>query len=255
MNHTMKKRLKTMMLGGLLLTGGIVVPVYHQEAQAALTVIDLTNLKQNTLTAVRTAEQIKNQIEQIRNQVKSLQTLPGSTFGPVKAIYEGNMNELNGLLSDVQGISFDLNKIDGQFDQLFPEGKWDKIDFNNYEQYYRDWNKELSDAAKTAMKAQSVIQRSQASNNEAAAILNRSSGADGDVRQLQSTNQMLGLMAGQLNGLTETLALNARVSAMAAASSAQKEEAERAFSTQMWSGYGDWKSTGSKYTNMPNLKQ
>ncbi|MBM3163046.1 MAG: conjugal transfer protein [Chlorobi bacterium] len=252
----MKRTVKSLLLASLLFTVTPALPLIQSDAQAALTVIDISNLKQTTLTAVRSAEQIKNQIEQIRNQVRSLQTLPAAAFGPVKSIYDSNMQELNGLLSDVQGISFDLNRIDGQFDQLFPQGTWDQIDFNRYEQYYRDWTKELSEASKIAMKAQSVVERSQAFNNEAASILSRSAAADGEVRQLQSTNQMLGIMAGQLDGLTLTLAVSARVSAMAAAQAANREEAERAFSTQMWSGYGNVdKQANAKYTNMPNLKQ
>jgi P-type conjugative transfer protein TrbJ len=251
-----RKTGKHLLLAGLLFAATPALPFMQPEASAALTVIDISNLKQNTLTAVRTAEQIQNQIEQIRNQVRSLQTLPAATFGPVKSIYDSNMQELNGLLSDVQGISFDLNQIDGQFNQLFPQGSWDQIDFSRYEQYYRDWTKELSEASKIAMKAQSVVERSQAYNNQAAAILNSSAAADGEVRQLQSTNQMLGIMSGQLDGLTQTLAVSARVSAMAAAQAANREEAERAFSTQMWSGYGSVdKQANAKYTNMPNLKQ
>jgi P-type conjugative transfer protein TrbJ len=252
----MRRAAKRLLLTGLLFAATPVLPYMQPEAQAALTVIDISNLQQNTLTAVRTAEQIQNQLEQIRNQVRSLQTLPAATFGPVKSIYDSNMQELNGLLSDVQGISFNLNQIDGQFNQLFPQGSWDQIDFSRYEQYYRDWTKELSEASKTAMKAQSVVERSQAYNNEAAAILSSSAAADGEVRQLQSTNQMLGIMAGQLDGLTQTLAVSARVSAMAAAQAANREEAERAFTTQMWSGYGNVdKQANPKYTNMPNLKQ
>ena len=156
---SMNRILRTILVGGLLLGGGMVLPHIHSVAQAALTVIDISNLKQNTLTAIRTAEQIRNQIEQIRNQVRSLQTLASSTFGPVKSIYQSNMQELNGLLADVQGISFDLNRIDSEFDQLFPQGSWDQIDFSRYEQYYRDWTKELSEASKIAMKAQSVVER------------------------------------------------------------------------------------------------
>jgi len=253
---SMNRILRTMLIGSLLLGGGMILPHIHSVARAALTVIDISNLKQNTLTAIRTAEQIRNQIEQIRNQVRSLQTLANSTFGPVKSIYQSNMQELNGLLADVQGISFDLNRIDSEFDQLFPQGTWDQIDFSRYEQYYRDWTKELSEASKVAMKAQSVVERSQAYNNEAAAILNRSAVADGEVRQLQSANQMLGIMSGQLDGLTQTLAVSARVSAMAAAQTANREEAERAFLTRMWSDYGNVdKQPYAKYTNMPNLKQ
>ena len=252
---SMKRVLQTLLVSGMLTAGGVAVPGLQHDAQAALTVIDLSNLQQNTLTAARTAQQIENQIEQIRNQVRSLQTFSASSFSPLTGIYSSNMRELDGLLADVKGISFDLGKIDTQFNQLFPEGTWDHIDPNQYQKYYQDWNRELSEAAKVSMKSQSVIQRSQAYNNEAAAILSRSAGADGQVRQLQATNQMLGIMASQLDGLTQNLAFSARVAATAAATAAQKEEAERAFSQQMWSDYGGWKSSGAKYNNMPDLKK
>ena len=253
---SMKRVLQTLLVSGMLTAGGVAVPGLQHDAQAALTVIDLSNLQQNTLTAARTAQQIENQIEQIRNQVRSLQTFSASSFSPLTGIYSSNMRELDGLLADVKGISFDLGKIDTQFNQLFPEGTWDHIDPNQYQKYYQDWNRELSEAAKVSMKSQSVIQRSQAYNNEAAAILSRSAGADGQVRQLQATNQMLGIMASQLDGLTQNLAFSARVAATAAATAAQKEEAERAFSTQMWSDYGKVDTKAKpKYTNMPSLKQ
>ena len=58
----MKQVLKTLTVSGMLVTGCVVVPGLQHDAQAALTVIDLSNLQQNTLTAVRTAQQIENQI-------------------------------------------------------------------------------------------------------------------------------------------------------------------------------------------------
>jgi P-type conjugative transfer protein TrbJ len=252
---SLKRGLKAFTIGGLLVAGSVGVPGWSPDLHAAMPVVDISNLQQNTLTAVRTAQQIQNQIEQIRNQVRTLQTFSASSYSPLTTIYASNMRELDGLLADVQGIGFDLSRIDAQFNELFPEGQWSQVDQSRYRDYYEDWNRELTEAARLSMKSQSAIQRSQAYNNEAAAILSRSAGADGEVRQLQATNQMLGVMAGQMDGLTQTLAFNARVSATAAASAAQKEEAERAFSRQMWNGYGnaDAKAT-PKYTNMPSLK-
>lgn len=252
----MKRGLKTIAVGGMLAAGCVAVPGLPGTLQATMPVVDVSNLQQNTLTALRTAQQIENQLQQIRNQVRSLQTLSASTFSPLTGIYASNMRELDGLLADVQGISFELNRIDSQFNDIFPEGRWDQLDHTQYQNYFQDWNRELTEAAKVSMKSQSAIQRSQAYNNEAAAILNRSAGADGEVRQLQATNQMLGVMAGQMDGLTQTLAFNSRVTATAAAAAAQKEEAERAFSKQMWNGYGNADATANaKYTTMPSLKQ
>ena len=52
---SMKRVLQTLLVSGMLIAGGVAGPGLQHDAQAALTVIDLSNLQQNTLTAVRTA--------------------------------------------------------------------------------------------------------------------------------------------------------------------------------------------------------
>lgn len=251
----MKKRIKRVLIGAMLL--GVVpaqLPFSGTCVYAALTVIDMSNLQQNTLTAIRTAAQIENQLEQIRNQVRTLTRLPATTFGPIKSIYDNNTRELNDLIADVQGISFDLGQIDGQFNQLYPTGTWDSINRSQYEQYFQNWNRELTEAAKTAMKAQSVVERSRNYNDQAATILDSSTGADGEVRQLQATNQMLGLVSAQLNGLTENLAVSSRITATAAAEAAQRREAEQAYRNKLMTGYGGQDTTPQSIT-LPTIRQ
>ena len=235
----MRKRVKRVFIGAMSLAGSHSVPLSRNQADAALPVIDLSNLQQSTLMAARIASQIQNQLEQIRNQERTLTRLPNSTFGPIKGIYDNNTRDLNGLIADVQGISFDLNQIDGQFNQLYPTGTWDNVNRSQYEQYFQNWNKELTEAAKTAMKAQSVLERSRNYNDQAASILANSNGADGEVRQLQANNQMLGLVSAQLNGLTENLAVSSRITATAAAEAAQRREAEQAYRNKLMTGYGN----------------
>jgi type IV secretion system protein TrbJ len=248
----MKPLLKRLLLAGLFFSP-LLDMVTAKEATAAMTVIDLTNLKQNTLTAVRAAQQIQNQLAMISNQVKTLTMLPGETFGAVKGIYEGNMRELNGIIADVKGISFDLNQINSQYDQLYPQGQWSNMSTDQYADIFRKWNTELANAAKVAMKGQSVLERSQDYNNEAIAILNRSSGADGEVRQLQSTNQMLGIVSAQLGGLTENLATSTRITAMMAAEEAQQREASEAVSWKLIKGYGGW-DTAAHGVTLPKIQ-
>jgi len=246
--------MKKILLSGMFFLS---VPATYPESHtlyAAITVIDLTNLKQNTLTAIRTAEQIQNQLSMIRNQVRTLSTLPSSTYGQIKGLYDGNMQELNGLIGDVQGISFDLNQVNSQFDQLYPQGQWDSMNRSQYGDYFHKWNKELSDAAKIAMRAQTVLQRSEAYNNEAMSILDRSAVADGEVRQLQSTNQMLGIVSAQLSGLTENLSTSTRITATAAAEEAQRKEAAAAYSRKLLQGYGGH-VTNNTGVQLPMIKQ
>ncbi|NTV61771.1 MAG: conjugal transfer protein [Chlorobiaceae bacterium] len=248
----MKPLLKRLVFAGLFFSP-VLDTIPFDEATAAMTVIDISNLKQNTLTAVRTAQQIQNQLTMISNQVKTLTTLPSSTFGQIKGIYDSNMRELNGIIDDVSGISFDLNQIGSQYDQLYPQGQWSNMSSGQYADILQKWNTELANAAKIAMKAQSTLSRSQDYTNETIDILNRSSGADGEVRQLQSTNQMLGIVSAQLGGLTENLATSTRITAMMAAEEAQRREASAAWSTKLMKGFGGYDTTVHGVT-LPEIK-
>ena len=231
--HTLKR----IIIAGLLFALPAICSTVDQ-VYADVPVVDFSNLEQNILTAARTATQIENQLQMINNQVRSLSTLPNGSSGPVKSIYASNTQELNSTISSVQGISFDLNQIESQFNQLYPSRQWSNVNSAQYGQMMQNWNRQLTDAAKTAMKLQSSVQRSQAYNNEAAAILDRSASADGEVRQLQSNTQMLGLVSTQLNGLTENLAASSRITATAAAEDAQRKEAAAAFDAKMLRGSG-----------------
>lgn len=232
------------MAGTVLLAGmSVLMQGTPQNAVAAMPVIDVANLEQTMMTAARSAQQIQNQLEVIRNQVRTLSTLPAGSYDPLRTIYGNNLQELEGLIADVQGIGYDLRQIDGQYNQLYPSGTWNGRSSAEYAQYNRNWSQQMTDAARTAMRGQSVISRSRGYNEAAMNILNASSGADGEVRQIQATNQMLSLVSAQLNGLTENLSTSSRISAMAAAEAAQRREAEQAYKEKLMNGYGGMSTT------------
>lgn len=124
----------------------------------------------------------------------------------------------------------------GQFDQLYPDGKWDQMNSKERADVFEKWNQSLSDAAKVSMTAQSSLQRIGDYNRQAGAILQRSSTADGEVRQLQSVNQMLGIVLAQMGDIGMVLATNSRITAQMAAESAKTEEAIAATNRQLLRG-------------------
>lgn len=101
---------------------------------------------------------------------------------------------------------------------------------------FEKWNQSLSDAAKVSMTAQSSLQRTGDYNRQVGAILQRSSTADGEVRQLQSVNQMLGIVLAQMGDIGMVLATNSRITAQMAAESAKTEEAIAATNRQLLRG-------------------
>ncbi|KAA6230467.1 hypothetical protein FP507_10620 (plasmid) [Chlorobium phaeovibrioides] len=249
------KRLFKPFLASTVVLAGLAFPMQTapRDAVASMPVIDVANLEQSMLTAVRSAQQIENQLESIRNQVRTLSTLPSSSYDPLHSIYGNNLQELDALIADVQGISFDLNQIDGQYNQLYPSGTWDGRSSAEYAQYNRSWSQQMMEAARTAMRGQSVISRSRGYNQAAMNILSGSFAADGEVRQIQATNQMLSVVSAQLNGLTENLSTSSRLNAMAAAEGAQRRAAEQAYKEKLINGYGGMNTTPDPIT-LPPIK-
>lgn len=94
----MKKRLLAVAAAALI--GAMPV------AQAQWVVIDPTNLVQNTMTAVRTLEQINNQIKQLQNEAQSLmneaRNLASLPFNVVNRL-RANLDTTRQLIAQARG--------------------------------------------------------------------------------------------------------------------------------------------------------
>lgn len=227
------KKFRMRNIRAIALSALIALQMPYSATASGFPVIDISNLTQNLLTAAQTLQQLENQIRQ-------MQTYTSSSYYGVNSALGSNYNDLGTLLGQVRGISYNLGNIQRQYEQVFPnQTQWETIDHTQYGQYYKGWNSELSNSASTAMQAQGVISRIQGNNVRAQEILAQTDGADGEVRQLQAQNQMLGLMSGQLNDVNTTLATSARVTATAAAVSAGTKQNERATAEMLRENYTD----------------
>lgn len=218
----------------LALVGAIGLATLPSEPAHAtgFPVVDIANLSQNLITAIQEVMSVANQItslvhevNMIQNQIKTLQRLPDS----FKSIVDGNLtssvSDLQSLLGSVNGINYTLNQVQDQYKELFPEsGDWESIDMTQMAEMTKQWQKTISNASVTAMQAQSVLARVQTNNQQAQDVLANISGADGEVRQLQGTNAMLGVLNNQIGDLTTTLATSARLTATVQATANAKEQ-------------------------------
>lgn len=226
---------------------------------AAWPVFDAANFSRNTVTSVQMVQDVLHQVTQIQNQIRqyeatlqTLQSLDASTWQQVQSLLRAQTGEFNELFYNLDAIGYNLSQIDTQFNTLFPERTdWEDIDTADFEQYYRDWNEELNESAKTAMKAQASIARVQDYNDEVQAILSRSGGAQGEVRQMQAQNQMLSVMNNQLGDLTGTIAASGRITATMAAKTAAREEAERELNRRAGNGWGGERTDRQPPRSMP----
>ncbi len=189
----MKKRLLAVAAAALI--GAMPV------AQAQWVVIDPTNLAQNILTAAHTLEQINNQIKQLQNEAQSLmneaRNLASLPFNVVNRL-RSNLDTTRQMIAQARGLAFDIQNMDQQFAQLYPEQYAASVSGNQmFQDAHQRWQNTLQ-GLQTAMRMQAqVSQNLNQDEGVLADLVNQSQSATGALQAMQATNQLLALQAKQ----------------------------------------------------------
>ncbi len=170
-------------------------------AQAQWVVIDPTNLAQNILTAAHTLEQINNQIRQLQNEAQSLmneaRNLASLPFNVVNRL-RANLDTTRQLIAQARGLAFDIQNMDQQFAQLYPEQYAANVSGNQmFQDAHQRWQNTLQ-GLQTAMRMQAqVSQNLNQDEGVLADLVDQSQSATGALQAMQATNQLLALQAKQ----------------------------------------------------------
>ncbi|GAB1395050.1 P-type conjugative transfer protein TrbJ [Rhodocyclaceae bacterium] len=189
----MKKRLLAVAAAALISA----MPV----AQAQWVVIDPTNLAQNILTAAHTLEQINNQIKQLQNEAQSLmneaRNLANLPFNVVNRL-RSNLDTTRQLIAQARGLAFNIQNMDQQFAQLYPEQYTASESGNQmFQDAHQRWQNTLR-GLQTAMRMQAqVSQNLNQDEGVLADLVDQSQSATGALQAMQATNQLLALQAKQ----------------------------------------------------------
>lgn len=214
-------------------------------AHAQFTVFDPSNYSQNLLTAARTLTQINNQIQSLQNEAQMLinqaKNLTRIDFPQLQQLTQ-NLQAIDRLMAQAQGIDFRIDGLDQQFSRLFPNDLNQALTTN---QRVIDAATRL-DAAKAAFRQTMGVQSQVVANVQADAgtlseIVAKSQGAEGALQAQQATNQLLALTAKQQFQIQNLMAAQYRAEATEAARRAQAEAEGRA-ATKKFLG------TGTAYT-------
>lgn len=184
-------------------------------------VFDPTNYSQNLLTAARALEQINNQIRSLENQAQSLlnqakhlASLPISVVGQLTS----TISQVNGLIAQAKGISFDVQKTQQDFTQLYPRqyGAAASTDRMMQDATAR-WNNSY-EGLKQALTIQSAIVSSLDQDGQTLrTLMTNSSAAIGSLQAQQSANELLALQIKQALQTQALLATQARADTLRAA--------------------------------------
>ncbi|MBF8721797.1 P-type conjugative transfer protein TrbJ [Pseudomonas guariconensis] len=183
------------------LAAALSVSLLTVQPASALTVFDPSNFVQNTLTAIRTLEQINNQINQLQNEAQMLmnqaRNLASLDFNIVNRL-RSTLATTERLIAEAQGLAYDVQNLDRDFARLYPDQYAATI---SGDQMYRDarerWKNTL-DGLHTAMRMQAQVSQNLRQDESALAdLVSQSQSATGALQTMQATNQLLALQAKQ----------------------------------------------------------
>ena len=218
----MKKRLVAAAIAAMLCT----VSTVH----AQWVVIDPTNLVQNTLTAIRTLEQINNQIQQLQNeaqmlinQARNLASLPYSALQQLQQ----NVGRTQQLLQQAQSIAFDVGQIDQAFQQRYGNVALSATDAQLVADARARWETTVG-SLQDALRVQAgVVGNIDTNRAEMSALVGQSQNATGALQATQAGNQLLALQSQQLSDMIALLSANGRAEALIEAERATAAEQGR----------------------------
>lgn len=170
-------------------------------AQAQWVVVDPTNLVQNTLTAIRTLEQINNQVHQLQNEAQMLmnqgRNLENLPFNVVQRL-RSNLATTQRLIAQAKGLAYDVSSMDQEFARLYPEQYAASISGDQMFKDARERWKNTLDGLHTAMRMQAQVSQSLSEDEGVLAdLVSKSQSASGALQAAQATNQLLALQAKQ----------------------------------------------------------
>jgi P-type conjugative transfer protein TrbJ len=196
------------------------------QAQVGGIVHDPRNYSQNILTAARTLEQINNQIKQLQNQATSLlnearnlQSLPVSTLGELQA----QVDQTRQLLSDAEGIAFDVTDIRKGFEQRYKGGALTGSAADMVANAEARW-KDSVGAFEDAMKVQAgIVSNMGGTRTSISTIVGASQSATGALQAAQAGNQLLAIQSQQISDLAAVMSAQGRAEMLGAARAAAAE--------------------------------
>jgi len=175
-----------------------------------LIVFDPKNYSQNILTATRALDQINNQIRSLQNQTlliinstRNLASLPTSVAGQLKQ----NIDEINRLMSQAKGITFQVEATNNQFQNSYPNLYSGTVPSARMAQEAASRSRNTYEALRQALLTQSeVVEAMSRDSNTLATLMASSSGAIGALQVQQAGNE---LVAFQIKQLLQSQALSA----------------------------------------------
>ena len=184
----------------------------------AIVVFDPSNYAQNVLTAARTLQQINNQIQSLQNEAsmltnmaKHLQQLDFSSLTQITR----SMQRIDTLMSQAQGIAFDMASTDEALRRQFPAIFDTTLTTSQIVQNAKAQLQAAMQGYRQTMRVQAqVVENIQSDAGLLAELVGQSQSATGSLQAQQATNQLIALSAKQQLQIQQMMAAQYRADAL-----------------------------------------
>jgi type IV secretion system protein TrbJ len=202
-----------------------------RRLEAQIVVSDPSNYSQNILTAARSLDQINNQIRSLENQAqmlingaRNLTSLPGSVVGQLNS----KINEINSLMAQAKGITFDVQRTQSDFKRLYPRQYTASISSDRMVQdATARWDNTYQALKQTLITQATIASALNQDGQTLRTLMANSSGAIGSLQAQQSGNELLALQVKQSLQAQALVATQARAEALRAVEQQASAEAGR----------------------------
>jgi len=197
----------------------------------AIPVFDAGNYAQNVLTAARTLQQINNQITSLQNQAtmltnmaKQLQKMDFSSLAQITR----SMQRIDTLMTNAQGIAFDLASTDMALRDRFPEVFDTAMSANQMiTQAQAQWQASIKGYRQTMRVQAQVVENVKVDAGLLSELVSQSQSASGSLQAQQATNQLIALSTRQQLQIQQMMATQYRAEAIERARQVQAMDAAR----------------------------
>lgn len=216
-----------------------------QTAHAQWAVVDAANVTQTTITAVKTAEQLKNQVEQMRrdleNTIKQARTL--ADLGWNRAELRDYLNFVRGLKSKVNSMLKNYEDIDRTFARHGGE---------TFKDRRKQWDERTEESIRASLMANGIVSKEENKNRTVDQLLNKLDTAENMLQAAQAIGNLLQVQSSQLDTLTTIVAADAQAKQLKLAKSHSVKQDKESHEANMARNWGERK-TGVPWKKLPNF--
>ena len=197
-------------------------------------VYDPANHTQNILTAVRSLQEINQQIQQITNEIEMLENmalnLQALDLNVAEAIIRDRIQRIYDLMRQAEGIGYGVDEVEREYEEVYPEdyGATSPDSQILVQDARRRWLQSRTAYRDSLVTIGAALEDNQVDASAISELIDRSQSAAGALEAAQAGNQIEAMQAQQLMQIESILAAHYRAEALERARELAEAERGRA---------------------------